>query len=63
MPYFFEGELQLFSMVRAHWIDIGGTSTGFGAGPDCPDPWAEGLQLNQLKLYRGDVLDERSASR
>jgi N-methylhydantoinase B len=58
MPYFYEGELQLFSMVRAHWIDIGGTSTGFGAGPDCPDPWQEGLQLNQLKLYRGDVLDE-----
>jgi N-methylhydantoinase B len=58
MPYFYEGELQLFSMVRAHWIDVGGTSTGFGAGPDCPDPWAEGLQLNQLKLYRGDVLDE-----
>ena len=58
MPYFYEGELQLFSMVRAHWIDVGGTSTGFGAGADCPDPWAEGLQLNQLKLYRRDVLDE-----
>jgi N-methylhydantoinase B len=58
MPYFFEGELMLFSMVRAHWIDIGGTSTGFGAGADCPDPWQEGLQLNQLKLYRAGVLDE-----
>ena len=58
MPYFFAGELQLFSMVRAHWIDVGGTSTGFGAGADCPDPWAEGLQLNQLKLYRAGVLDE-----
>ncbi|HLI23167.1 MAG TPA: hydantoinase B/oxoprolinase family protein, partial [Stellaceae bacterium] len=58
MPYFFEGELILFSMVRAHWIDVGGTSTGFGAGADCPDPWAEGLQLNQLKLYRAGVLDE-----
>ena len=23
-------------MVRAHWIDIGGTSTGFGAGPRSP---------------------------
>jgi len=57
-PYFFKGELQLFSMVRAHWIDVGGTSTGFGAGADCPDPWQEGLQLNQLKLYRASVLDE-----
>src|SRR5690348_4087535 len=28
MPYFFAGELMLFSMVRAHWIDVGGTSTG-----------------------------------
>src|SRR5262245_3413440 len=36
-PYFFAGELLLFSMVRAHWIDIGGMSTGFGAGPEVPD--------------------------
>ena len=33
MPYFHKGELLMFSMVRAHWIDIGGSSTGFGAGP------------------------------
>ena len=26
MPMFFEGELQMFTMVRAHWIDIGGMS-------------------------------------
>ena len=32
-PYFHQGELLMFSMVRAHWIDIGGSSTGFGAGP------------------------------
>ncbi len=32
MPYFYKGELLMFSMVRAHWIDVGGTSTGFGAG-------------------------------
>src|SRR3984885_7495732 len=51
MPYFFEGELLMFSIVRAHWIDIGGTSTGFGAGSHVVDPWAEGLQLDQLKIY------------
>ena len=34
MPYFYQGELLMFTMVRAHWIDVGGTSTGFGAGPD-----------------------------
>jgi len=58
VPYFFEGELLLFSMVRAHWIDIGGTSTGFGAGPEVADPWLEGLQLDQLKIYEAGSLNE-----
>ena len=57
-PYFFEGELEMFAMVRAHWIDVGGTSTGFGAGAHVPDPWLEGLQLDQLKIYDGGKLDE-----
>jgi len=57
-PYFFAGELLLFSMVRAHWIDIGGMSTGFGAGPEVPDPWQEGLQLDQLKIYEAGKLNE-----
>src|SRR5712692_5654330 len=48
VPYFFKGELLAFAMVRAHWIDVGGTSTGFGAGPEVPDPWQEGLQLDEL---------------
>ena len=50
-PYFFQGELIMFSMVRAHWIDVGGMSTGFGGGSGVPDPWLEGLQLDQLKVY------------
>ncbi len=58
MPYFFAGELMLFSMVRAHWIDVGGTSTGFGGGRDTVDPWQEGLQFNQLKIYKGGKLDD-----
>jgi len=58
VPYFFEGELLMFCMVRAHWIDIGGTSTGFGAGPDVADPWLEGLQLDQLKIYEAGALNE-----
>ena len=58
MPYFYKGELLLFSMVRAHWIDIGGTSTGFGAGPRVADPWLEGLQLDQLKIYEAGKLNE-----
>src|SRR5215469_14143499 len=51
MPYFFEGELLMFSIVRAHWIDIGGLSTGFGGEARILDPWMEGLQLDQLKIY------------
>ena len=38
-PYFYRGELLMFMMVRAHWIDVGGLSTGFGAGPQVADPW------------------------
>ncbi len=58
MPYFYRGELLLFAMVRAHWIDVGGMSTGFGAGPSVADPWLEGLQLDQLKIYEGGKLNE-----
>ena len=58
-PYFYKGELLMFMMVRAHWIDIGGMSTGFGAGPTVADPWVEGLQLDQIKIYEGGKLDEK----
>jgi N-methylhydantoinase B len=58
MPCFYKGELLLFAMVRAHWIDVGGMSTGFGAGPHVADPWQEGLQLDQLKIYEGGKLNE-----
>ena len=58
MPYFYKGELLMFAIVRAHWIDVGGTSTGFGAGLTVADPWLEGLQLDQLKIYRGGEVDE-----
>jgi N-methylhydantoinase B len=57
-PYFFQGELLMFAIVRAHWIDVGGTSTGFGAGVTVADPWLEGLQLDQLKIYSAGTVDE-----
>ena len=57
-PCFFKGELLMFAMVRAHWIDVGGTSTGFGAGATVADPWLEGLQLDQLKIYDAGKVDE-----
>jgi N-methylhydantoinase B len=49
-PCFFEGELIAFPAIRAHWVDVGGMSTGFSAG-NALDPWMEGLQLDQIKLY------------
>ena len=58
-PFFFKGELIMFTMVRAHWIDVGGMSTGFGAGPHVVDPWQEGLQLDQIKIYEEGKLDEK----
>ena len=58
IPYFFEGELQMFTMVRAHWIDVGGMSTGFGAGSHVSDPWLEGLQFDQLKIVQAGKRNE-----
>src|ERR1700729_2616706 len=58
MPYFHRGELLMFAMVRAHWIDIGGTSTGFGAGPQGAEPWVEGMQPHQDKIHQKGELDE-----
>jgi N-methylhydantoinase B len=47
-----------FAATRAHWTDVGGLSTGFG-GANALDPWMEGLQLNQIKLYEAGKLDEK----
>jgi N-methylhydantoinase B len=58
VPFFFEGRLEMFTMVRAHWIDVGGMSTGFGAGHSAVDPWVEGLQFDQLKIYEDGKVNE-----
>ncbi|HSF16077.1 MAG TPA: hydantoinase B/oxoprolinase family protein [Vicinamibacteria bacterium] len=57
-PCFCGDELFGFAAVRAHWIDVGGLSTGFGAA-SARDPWMEGLQLDQIKLYEAGQLDEK----
>jgi len=57
-PFFWKGELYGFTIIRAHWIDVGGYSTGFGAGMAAADPWLEGLQFNQLKIYKAGVPNE-----
>lgn len=57
-PCFEGGRLFGFAATRAHWMDVGGLSTGFGAG-SATDPWMEGLQLDQIKLYEAGTLDEK----
>jgi len=57
-PYFEAGKLFGFAATRAHWTDVGGLSTGFGAS-NALDPWMEGLQLDQIKLYEAGKLEEK----
>jgi len=58
-PFFLDGDLLGFAVVRAHWVDVGGMSTGFGGAGLVSDPWMEGLQLDQIKLYEGGTLDAK----
>jgi N-methylhydantoinase B len=57
-PVFHQDKLVAFAIVRAHWVDVGGLSTGFGA-TNAADPWAEGLQFDNLKIYEAGVPDEK----
>ena len=59
-PFFFKDELIGFAAIRAHWVDVGGMSTGFGAAGLVSDPWMEGLQLDQIKLYERGVPDRKA---
>ncbi|HUY06212.1 MAG TPA: hydantoinase B/oxoprolinase family protein [Acidimicrobiales bacterium] len=58
-PFFIDGKLTAFPAVRAHWVDIGGLSTGFGPGTESFDPWCAGLQVDQLKIYEAGEPDEK----
>jgi N-methylhydantoinase B len=60
VPIFVAGELFAFSMVRAHWVDVGGMSTGFGAGAgNVADPWMEGLQFDHVKIIEAGEMDQK----
>ncbi|MBM4263840.1 MAG: hydantoinase B/oxoprolinase family protein [Deltaproteobacteria bacterium] len=50
-PFFWEGKLISFLAVRAHWIDVGGGSTGFGSS-NTRDVYEEGLQVRSVKIYK-----------
>ncbi len=58
MPFLHKGKLAGFAMSRAHWIDVGGSSTGLGATPLVIDPWFEGLQIDQLRIYEAGKLNK-----
>ena len=58
-PIFADGRLEAFAIVRAHWVDVGGLSTGFSAASMVSDPWMEGLQLDQIKIYEAGVPDDK----
>jgi N-methylhydantoinase B len=50
-PFFWNGALHCFLAVRAHWIDVGGGSTGFGSS-NTRDVYEEGLQIRSVKIYK-----------
>ena len=50
-PFFWESKLICFLAVRAHWIDVGGGSTGFGSSMT-RDVYEEGLQVRSVKIYK-----------
>jgi N-methylhydantoinase B len=50
-PFFWDGKLLCFLAVRAHWIDVGGGSTGFGSS-NTRDVYEEGMQVRSVKIYK-----------
>jgi N-methylhydantoinase B len=46
-----KASLMCFLAVRAHWIDVGGGSTGFGSS-NTRDVYEEGLQVRSVKIYK-----------
>lgn len=51
-PFFHEGKLVAFPALRAHWVDVGGGSRGFGS-TSSHEIYNEGLQLCGVRAYSG----------
>lgn len=51
-PFFHEGRLVAFPALRAHWVDVGGGSRGFGSSSS-HEIYNEGLQLCGVRAYAG----------
>ena len=56
-PIFHDGKLVAFPALRAHWVDVGGGSRGFGS-TSSRDIFQEGLQLCGLKIYKAGQPNE-----
>ncbi len=50
-PFVWDDRLLFFLAVRAHWIDVGGASTGFGSSM-ARDVFEEGIQIRSVKVYK-----------
>ena len=55
-PIFYGGELVAFTATRAHWADVGGKAVG-SYSTDSTEIFQEGIQWNQLKVYKKGVED------
>lgn len=58
-PFFFKGELIAFLASRAHWVDVGGGSSGFGS-TNSQSIFDEGIQLRAIKIYSAGKRNEEA---
>ena len=56
-PVFFGATLSFFSVVRAHWGDIGGVAPGSVAG-SVDNIFHEGIRIPAVKIYNRGILNE-----
>ena len=49
-PLFFEGEMLVFPVVRAHWGDVGGMTPGSISG-QATETYQEGVRIPLIRLY------------
>ena len=58
-PFFADGKLVAFPALRAHWVDVGGSSRGFGSSQS-REIFDEGLQICGVKIYRAGKPNEEA---
>lgn len=56
-PFFHDGKLVAFPALRAHWVDVGGGSRGFGS-TQSRELFDEGLQICAIKAYKAGKPNE-----